>query len=159
MATWQEFETSSPEMAAEGKRLIYQFGTGLGFLATIRKDGGPRLHPICPIVWDGGLFAFMVPSPKRGDLRRDGRYALHSYPPEEVDDEFYLSGAVREVSDPDTIAGVTAACQHPVQPEDVLFVFNIERGLLATYRHRGDWPPTYTKWAAPEQTQGNAGVD
>jgi hypothetical protein len=28
-----------------------------------------------------------------------------------------------------------------------LFALDIERCLHANYRHRGDWPPTYAKWA------------
>jgi hypothetical protein len=73
---------------------------GLGFLATVREDGGPRLHPVCPVIAVEGLYMFVVPSPKRADLRRDGRYALHSYPPEEVDDEFFVTGRAAEVRDP-----------------------------------------------------------
>ena len=48
MARWAQFEIDAPELAMEGKLLFYQFGVGLGFLATIRENGGPRLHPICP---------------------------------------------------------------------------------------------------------------
>ena len=44
MATWAALEAAAPELAAEGRRLFYQFGVGSGFLVTIRKDGGPRLH-------------------------------------------------------------------------------------------------------------------
>jgi hypothetical protein len=88
LARWAELEHDAPEIAAAGKELIYQFGLGLGFLATVRKDGGPRVHPICPIIAHGGLYAFIVPSPKQDDLRRDGRYALHSFPPAENDNEF-----------------------------------------------------------------------
>ena len=146
MATWAEFEASAPEMATEGRRLIYQFGIGLGFLATVRKDGGPRLHPICPIVAEGGLFAFIIPSPKERDLRRDGRYALHSYPPEGADDEFYVTGTASEVTDADLRARVDAAYQNDVPPDHALFQLDIDRVLLATYRHLGDWPPIYTHW-------------
>src|SRR4029079_4762050 len=92
MANWAAFAAAAPELAAEGRRLFYQYGVGLGFLATIRKDGGPRLHPIRPIVTDGGLLAFINPSPKCNDLRRDGRYALHAFTPEDVDDEFCVPG-------------------------------------------------------------------
>ncbi len=151
MASWEAFEAAVPELAAEGKRLFYQYGVGLGFLATVRKDGGPRLHPICPVVAEGGLYAFIVPSPKCADLRRDGRYALHCYPPEEVDDEFYVTGRATEVSDPTIRAAVAAAYHGPVHEHYVLFAFDIERCLHAKYRHRGDWPPTYTKWADPER--------
>ena len=151
MASWADLEAAAPELAAEGKRLFYQFGIGLGFLATIRNDGGPRLHPICPIVAEGGLYAFILPSPKRDDLRRDGRYALHSYPPAEADDEFYVTGRVAEITDSDVRAAIIAAYQNPVQEHETLFAFAIERCLHAKYLHRGDWPPTYTKWADPNR--------
>lgn len=152
MASWAVFEAATPELAAEGKRLFYQYGVGLGFLATIRKDGGPRLHPICPIVADGGLYAFINPSPKCHDLRRDGRYALHAFTPEDVDDEFCVSGRATELTDTEVRARVAAAYHASVPPEHALFAFDVQRCLHAKYRHRGDWPPTYTKWADPSAT-------
>jgi hypothetical protein len=30
-----------------------------------------------------------------------------------------------------------------------LFALHVGRCLHAKYRHRGDWPPTYAKWADP----------
>lgn len=149
MARWAEFEAAMPAMAAEGKRLLYQFGEGLGFLATIRKDGGPRLHPICPIVAGGGLYAFIIPSPKYNDLKRDGRFALHSFPPAETDDEFYVTGHAREIIDPEIRRAVDAAYVNDVHDDHALFEFDIERCLLAKYRARGEFPPAYTKWADP----------
>jgi len=134
-------------MAAAGRRLLYQFGLGLGFLATIRPGGGPRLHPFCPIVAEGGLWGFIGDSPKLGDLRRDGRYAVHAFPSERVDDEFAVDGRAREITDADVIALVRAAYHAPIQTADeVLFEFEIERALLATYGPRPSWPPIYTRW-------------
>ena len=66
MVTWSEFENDAPDMAEAGKKLLYQFGVGLGFLATLRKDGAPRLHPICPTVVDGRLYALIGPTPVVG---------------------------------------------------------------------------------------------
>src|SRR5215470_6438545 len=51
---------------------------GLGFLATVRADGSPRVHPVCPVISAAGLHVSVVAGPKQADLRRDGRYALHS---------------------------------------------------------------------------------
>ena len=48
--TWKEFADSDPRLAEIGTGLLFQFGVGLAFLATIRKDGGPRLHPFCPVM-------------------------------------------------------------------------------------------------------------
>ena len=59
MKRWNEFAAGKPEMAEAGRALIYQFRVGLGYLATVRKDGGPRVHPVCPIIANGGLYVFI----------------------------------------------------------------------------------------------------
>ena len=44
------------------------------YLATVRRDGAPRVHPVCPIIAKGRMFVAIAPdSPKRLDLVRDGR--------------------------------------------------------------------------------------
>jgi hypothetical protein len=92
MLTWAQFAHARPDLAEAGRRLMYQFGVGLAFLATVRADGAPRLHPICPLLTDQALLGFLQPSPKRHDLHRDGRYALHAFPSEANEDAFYLCG-------------------------------------------------------------------
>jgi hypothetical protein len=150
VATWADLDAAQPALAQAGRALFYQFGVGLAFLATVRSDGGPRLHPICVIVAEGGLWAFIIPSPKCADLRRNGSYALHAYPPEQVDDEFYVTGRATEVLDPTLRAAVAAAYQNTVADDHVLFHFDLARCLLGTYRERGAWPPAYTRWSADE---------
>jgi hypothetical protein len=59
MKRWSEFESEQPDMAKAGRDLIYNFKVGLGYLATVRKDGGPRLHPVCPTIANGGLYVFI----------------------------------------------------------------------------------------------------
>lgn len=152
MATWQVFAEAMPEMAAAGQALLYQFGPGLGFLATVRRDGGPRIHPICPLIVAGRLVALIIDSPKRADLLRDGRYALHCFPPEQVDDEFSVTGRATAAPDPDLRAAVSAAVQAQGTThgaDDLLFEFDIERALHAAYPARGpgSWPPAYTRWS------------
>lgn len=154
MATWEEFETAAPDLAAAGLALLTQFGPGLAFLSTLRPDGAPRLHPICPVVVDGELWAFIITaSPKCADLRRDGRFALHSFPPDEVDDEFALSGTATEARDVtlgdarwERIRAATTA--QVGRPDETPFRLGIDRAMLAVYRARGVFPPTYTSWAA-----------
>ena len=106
MASWDEFSRARPDLAAAGRALIYQFGVGLAFMATSRADGGPRLHPMCPLLTADALFAFIVPSPKRGDLLRDGRYALHSFPADANEDAFYVTGRATPVTDEATRAAL-----------------------------------------------------
>lgn len=50
MVTWREFAAAAPDLAEAGRALLTQFGVGLAFLATVRRDGAPRLHPVCPVL-------------------------------------------------------------------------------------------------------------
>ncbi len=116
MLTWQEFAEVRPDLAAIGRRLLYQYGVGLAFLATVRKDGGPRLHPICPILHQEQLYCFVLgASPKRYDLLRDERYALHAFLPAHDDEEFYCSGKAIPVADPVVREVVAARAKHHVR--------------------------------------------
>lgn len=149
MSRWADLEREAPELAAGGAALLHQHGLGLGYLATVRADGGPRIHPFCPILCDGGLWGFIGDSPKLRDLRRDRRYAIHSFPSPDRDDEFYAHGRAVEVPDPEVIARVRAAYTAPIQEgDDALFELEIERALLASYGPRPSWPPEYTRWSA-----------
>jgi hypothetical protein len=81
MNRWADLARAMPDVAEAGRQLLYYHGVGLGFLATIGKDGGPRLHPVCPVIDGDGPFVFIGNhSPKVHDLLRDGRFALHSFP-------------------------------------------------------------------------------
>jgi hypothetical protein len=145
---WSELADQSPELAEAGRQLFYQYGPGLGFLATIRPDGGPRLHPVCMIIGNGGLYLVLVPSPKTRDLLQDPRFALHAMPPENVEDEFVVTGRAVLMDSPEVRAAVQANYSNPVHDGDTVFELQIETALLARYRHRGDWPPKYTRWRA-----------
>ncbi|HET9200351.1 MAG TPA: pyridoxamine 5'-phosphate oxidase family protein [Dehalococcoidia bacterium] len=157
MATWGDFKETRPELAAHGERLIKQHGIGLGFIATIRKDGGPRLHPCCPALSDSALYVFVVEtSPKLQDLLRDPRYALHAFPAEQ-DEEFYVAGRARRMDDDATRYTAAQAAQigshrvgdHFEAPADeVLFELSIERALHTTWENwaKPGTRPIYTKW-------------
>jgi hypothetical protein len=70
MVTWKEFGAAEPDLAEIGCSLLFQHQVGLAFLATVRKDGAPRLHPVCPVLSNHRLFVLVTPtSPKRYDLQ------------------------------------------------------------------------------------------
>ena len=148
MHRWDDFAREAGELAERGRRLLYQFGPGLACLATVDRAGALRLHPIVVAQERGGLYAFLVPSPKRRDLERDPRYALHAFPPEEVDDEFALRGEARRVDDPAIREALAAAVAFDVGDDQDLYEFLIDSALLAEYEHRGQWPPAYTTWTS-----------
>lgn len=154
MITWNEFKDAEPQLAQEGRDLLYDVGVGLGYLATVRADGGPRVHPICPIICTAGLFAFIVASPKQRDLHRDGRYALHTFPMADNEDAFYLAGQVRAVSDDALRATLAqqfvderAAIGVPAPgPDEHLFEFAFDTAVLTRTTGHGDPAPKHTVW-------------
>lgn len=151
MATWSEFVAAAPELAAAVRGLVHQFGPGFSYLATVRPDGGPRLHPVSPVITDDGLYCFIIDSPKRRDLDRDGRYALHSFPPEETDDEAYLTGRAVTVTDPSRRARVASACRAAGSVDWLLYEFTVETAMLV-HRHDDPWTgqsADYTIWRDP----------
>lgn len=136
---------------------MYQFGVGLAFLATVRPDGGPRVHPICPLIAESGLFAFLVSSPKRADLRRDGRYAMHSFPADDNEDAFYLTGRAQLVDDNERRRALQTqflgerGLEEPPKgfEEQELFVFELERCLYTMTSGHGDPEPRHRIWRTP----------
>ena len=73
--SWYILESRAPDIAEFSRTRLHN---QVAYLATIRKDGSPRLHPFTPIIGEGHFFVFMEPtSPKGHDLRRDGRFAIH----------------------------------------------------------------------------------
>ena len=154
MLTWSAFAEIRPDLATAGEQLLYQFGVGLAFLATTRADGAPRLHPVCPILLGGGLYALITPSPKRADLNRDGRYALHSFPAEDSDDAFSITGRVQDVDEQITrqkIVGRYIEERRLDQtPGEVStwhpFEFLIGSSLLTRTSGHGDPTPRHTSW-------------
>ncbi len=150
MVSWSVFENDAPDLAEAGKKLLYQYGVGLGFLATLRKDGAPRLHPICPTVVDGCLYALIGPTPKLADLKRDGRYALHTLPGAEVDDEFLVMGCAKFIDDPavaDKVRKDLVARGMTSTNDECPFEFEIERVMHAKYPGgHGTLAPKYSIW-------------
>ena len=159
-ASWEDFAVARGDIAAAGRRLFYAHGIGLGFLATVRADGGPRVHPICPVLTESGLFGMIIPGPKLDDLRRDSRYALHSetVAPPNQDDAFYVTGLALEVADPvaweqialQMLAERSTDERWPEFEAQVLFEFRVERCLL-TLTHAADgFRAGHTVWQYTE---------
>jgi hypothetical protein len=156
--TWQQFVDREPDLAEAGRSLLYQFGVGLAFLATVGKDGFPRTHPVRPLISDGGLYVYIAPGPKLNDLRRDGRYALHCFPPVNNEDGFQLTGAAAERTDTSTRQRVDSqlmqeskltelAAQHHDHP---LFEFTLRDALVTRTTGHGDYNPQHSIWRLSE---------
>jgi hypothetical protein len=129
MVTWKELAAAEPDLADVGRTLLFQFKVGLAFLATVRRDGAPRLHPVCPVLSDGSLFVLITPtSPKRHDLLRDGRYALQTFPqPKAGSDEFSIAGKAVLVEDSAVRAKILRDAKHMADASETAFELWIDR--------------------------------
>jgi hypothetical protein len=74
---WSEFEQLEPRLADLGRTMLGDPGVVL--VASIRRDGSPRLSPVEPLFWDGELWLSMGwRTRKADDLQRDSRVLVHS---------------------------------------------------------------------------------
>jgi len=131
--SWKEFEEESPELASLG---FEKLNRKIVFLAMIKMDGSPRLHPVTPFIENGMLFMFTEPSsPKIRDLRRDGRYAMHcSVSREGPLIEFLVSGNAEEISDSIVREQAENIAAVPVVDDGyALFEFQVKRVLVVEY--------------------------
>ena len=143
MATWAEFETAEPGLAAFAReriehRIVYQ--------ATLRLDGGPRVHPVSPWIAAGLLcVSFRDTSPKVGEVARDGRYALHTAQPWEDHagefGEFMARGWLDLIT-----ASHPAVVGRPGRPPYGLvhYMCSIEEAVATEYSD--DELPVYRRW-------------
>lgn len=141
--SWKSLEDEQPELAAFGAERL---DGKVAYLATVRKDGSPRVHPMTPIIGDGHLFVFMEPtSPKGHDLERDGRYAIHCAVTDTsgVSGEFIVTGQAHLIDDAELRAMAVPYCSYTPRERYVLFEFEIETAASTTYP---DGKPVHQSW-------------
>jgi len=146
MIRWTAFATEQPELAAWATvRLLLP----PAFLATIRSNGTPRVHPVTPVVSTDGLYVFMEPaSPKGADLRERRAFALHNgvRDTDGTGGELFVAGEGVPVDDPDVRSVVVGAASYEPAERYVLFEL-----LVGEVRANGygdvELPPT-RRWKA-----------
>jgi hypothetical protein len=137
MVTWKEFAAVEPDLADIGRSLLFQFKVGLAFLATVRRDGAPRLHPVCPVLSNDRLFVLITAtSPKRHDLMQDGRYALQTFPqPKPGSDEFSIAGGAVLVDDSAARAEILRDARHMADASETVFELWLDRVMHTTWEN------------------------
>lgn len=157
-ARWRDFELQAPELARLGRKLLS--GSRTAFLATVRADGGPRVHPICPVVVSGRLVAVLIRrTPKHRDLLRDPRFVLHALPGP-GDAEFWVEGAARAM-DPVGQADrpvVAALLQMGVDADDAPWELGVDaaHGTLFTLDAAGNRNADHRRWVPQRESGGVA---
>ena len=114
MPSWNDFEAAAPQLAERVRERLDAHAHKT--LATLRRDGSPRISGTEAGVVDGELWiGSMWQARKARDLRRDPRFALHSGsddPPAWTGDA-KLSGVVEEVTDPERVRAVNGEKSPP----------------------------------------------
>ena len=139
-ATWQQFASLAPELAALGEAQFAR--TGLALVGTLRRDGWPRISPVEPFIVDGQLYLGMMwRSVKALDLLRDPRCVVHSTVSdrEGTEGEFKVYGRVVDVTNLEErrrfVDAVYAAIGfRPEEPEFHCFAIAIERVAFSQIR-------------------------
>jgi hypothetical protein len=103
MASWSEVEAEAPELVALARRLLDQNKHKV--LATLRRDGSPRLSGTEIELVDGELWLGSMPGAlKARDLQRDPRFAVHGAPLDPDagwEGDAKLAGIAEEITDPE----------------------------------------------------------
>ncbi len=146
LMTWPQFVASNPDLAAFGAARL---GASPAYLATVRADGSPRVHPVSPIIAPSGLYVFMEPtSPKVADLRDRAQFALHNGVPDKAGSggEFHVTGYGSLVDDVTIRAEVSAAASYAPAERYVLFELRLGEARATGY---GDVDlPLNRRWSA-----------
>jgi len=143
--SWGEFAKVEPDLARFGAERLT---AAPAYLATTRRSGAPRVHPVTPIFASDGLFLFMEPtSPKRRDLLERGWFALHNGVPDNAGTggEFWASGIGLAENDPQLWALVADTAGYGPPDRYVLFDFQLSEARCHGY---GDVPlPSTRRWS------------
>jgi hypothetical protein len=131
--SWREFKEGSPDLATLGYELLHG---KIAYLATTKKDGSPRLHPVRPFIGEDRLYLFIDrKSPKRQDLLRDGRFALHCsvFQTNGPSAEFSISGTASSADDPEIREAAFRVVGHDLPDQQTLFEFSVEQVIATEY--------------------------
>lgn len=141
MPSWAELETDAPALA-RAVRIRFE-AHGLALMATLRRDGVPRLSPVEPLFWRDDLWLGMMPgSLKVADLERDPRLALHSATVDRrvADGDAKIAGRAEAVVDPATFEAYRSAfaAEAGEVPEGPFPLFRIDASEASVLTTGGD---------------------
>jgi hypothetical protein len=142
MVAWKTLELVVPELASLVRGRFDAHG--LGLLATLRRDGSPRISGLEPLFALDELWLGMMPrSLKALDLVRDGRFSLHSATTDKqvTNGDARISGTTLRIDDEATFArfreAFAAATGYP-PPEGPFELFRADVHELSMVKPAGD---------------------
>jgi hypothetical protein len=100
MTSWNDAAAAAPDLASTVRSRFE--ATGLGYLATLRADGSPRISGVEPWIWEEELWLGMMQQSRKAlDLQRDPRCSLHAANVDKniADGDARVSGRAVEIGD------------------------------------------------------------
>ncbi|MFE7777394.1 pyridoxamine 5'-phosphate oxidase family protein [Streptomyces sp. NPDC057445] len=113
--SWADFQAAEPDFAATVQRRFEKYKHHV--LATLRRDGAPRVSGLEANFRFGELWLGMMPNSRKAlDLLHDPRFALHANPGPDAsmdDGDVRVGGRAVEVTDPEAKARFQEAVDEP----------------------------------------------
>ncbi|GJF34629.1 pyridoxamine 5'-phosphate oxidase [Kitasatospora sp. NE20-6] len=137
MTTWQDFEHEAPDLAPLVRARFE--ANRHHVLATLRRDGAPRVSGTeVQFIGADLTIGSMWGAVKAVDLRRDGRFALHSNPGDETmaGGDAKVSGTAAEITDPVELAAYESDL--PQAPPGSFHAFRLAPDLVVLTTVEGD---------------------
>lgn len=132
--SWVGLESADSSLAAFGQDRL---DGKVAYLATVRKDGRPRAHPVTPIIGKGRMFIFLEPSsPRTRDLIEGGEYCLHCSMSDSSGSsgEFQVTGIASQINDPAVRKIAESVSSFRPALRSVLFELQVTEAMSTAYR-------------------------
>jgi len=152
---WAQLAKERPDLAEFGQVRI---DGKVSYLATVRRSGVPRAHPVTPIIGAGRCFLFVEPaSAKARDLRENGYYCIHCAMNDSSGSsgEFQMTGRARLIEDEQTWEDAVAVASYRPSSSYLLFELCVSEVVATNYR---GGRPSRRRWTPGEPDVMNSAV-
>ena len=143
-SSWQSLASEAPGVAAFGQARI---DGKVAYLATMRNNSLPRIHPVTPVIGDGRCFIFADPgSSKVRNLATNNLFSLHCGMSDSSGSsgEFQMSGTAVVCVDAATRTMAETACSYRPAKTFILYELILCEAVATVYRggrpNRSHWP-------------------
>ena len=130
---WGNLEREDSALAAFGQDRL---DGKVAYLATVRRDGRPRAHPVTPVIGKGRMFIFLEPSsPRTGDLSQNADFCLHCAMSDSSGSsgEFQVTGVAVQILDDETRELAESVSSFRPSLRSVLFELCVTEALSTAY--------------------------
>ena len=143
--SWKALHKNSPDISAFGRSRL---DGKVAYLATLRANGKPRVHPVKAILSDNHCFIFADPeSTKVRDFEHNSQFSLHCAMSDSSGSsgEFQMTGRVVIVDDAALRVEAEQNCTFRPSARSILYELQVEEAVATSYRggrpDRRRWRP------------------